>query len=188
MFPHTFVFPLSDTVTRRTLIKPTRLFANRSVLIWIVVITALVARVAILILSRDTFLWNGVWSDAATYNQWAQQIVSNNEWMGQSPFFMSPLYAYFLAITYSLFGESLLAVRIIQACAGSATAGLLFLIGEKMFTRQAAFAAGLMAALYGPFLLSGTLLLVETLKVFFLVLTLWLLLTAGNKSASRCHW
>jgi len=142
--------------------------------------------VIILVLSRNTFLWNGIWSDAATYNQWARRIVTSNDWIGQDPFFMSPFYSYFLAVIYSSFGESLLAVRVVQAAAGSAVAGLVFLIGERMFTRQAAFAAGLLAAVYGPFLLSGILLLVETLKVLFLVLTLWLLLVAGNKS--RLWW
>ncbi len=184
MFSHTFVFPLNllTLVTRRTPITSTGLFAKRTVLIWIVVLSAVAARVIILVISRNTFLWNGIWSDAATYNQWAQRIVSSNDWIGNDPFFMSPFYSYFLAVIYSLFGESLLAVRLVQAGAGSAMAGLVFLVGEKMFTRQAAFMAGLLAAVYGPFLLSSTLLLVETLKVFFLVFTLWLFLVAGKKS------
>jgi len=93
-------------VTRRPPIKAAGFFANRSALIWTVVIASLVARIVVLLLSRDTFLWNGIWSDAAIYDQWARRIVANGDWLGRDPFFMSPLYSYFLAMVYGMFGES----------------------------------------------------------------------------------
>jgi len=174
-------------VTKRTSPKPAGLFANRRNLIVVVLASAIVARIVTIILASDSFVWYGIWSDAATYNQWARRIVANGDWLGTEPFFMSPLYAYFLATIYTLFGESLTAVRVIQAAAGVGTALLVFLCGEKLFSRQTGFIAGILAAVYGPFLLSNILLLVETVKVFFLILTFWFLLTAGERNG-RWWW
>lgn len=165
--------------------QPPGLFSSRTNLILTILISAAAARITVLMMAADTFLWDGIWSDAETYHQWARRIAASNNWWGDELFFMSPLYAYFLAATYSLFGESLLIVRVLQAAAGAGTAILIYLIGEKFFSRRAGFVAGLLAAVYGPFLLSSVLLLVETLKVFFLVLTLWLLVVASKKDESR---
>ncbi|MDH4070191.1 MAG: glycosyltransferase family 39 protein [Ignavibacteria bacterium] len=165
--------------------QPSGFFSSRTNLILTILVSAAAARIAVLVMAADTFLWDGIWSDAETYHEWARRIVASNNWWGDELFFMSPLYAYFLAATYSLFGESLLAVRLLQAAAGAGTAILIFLIGEKLFTRKAAFVAGLLAALYGPFLLSSVLLLVETLKVLFLVLTFWFLVVAVKKEQTR---
>lgn len=156
-------------------------FENRRAIIITVIAAALIVRVIFLLQYYHTVFWYAVWSDSGYYNQWARRMVVNHDWLGSEPFFMTPLYPYFLALTYSVFGQDLLIVRILQNLAGVATVLCVFLVGEKLFSRKVGFAAGIIASAYGPFILSNNLILVETLKVFFLVMTLLLLLVARDK-------
>jgi 4-amino-4-deoxy-L-arabinose transferase-like glycosyltransferase len=159
--------------------KQTRFFDNRPAVIVVIILVSVFFRALFMFLFSKSLFWEGIWSDSATYNQWARRIVVNNDWIGADPFFMTPFYPYFLAIVYSVFGQSLVAVRAIQSVVGVATVLFVFLIGEKIFvSRKAGFIAAILAAMYGPFLLSNNLLLVETMKVFFLALTFWILLIA----------
>jgi 4-amino-4-deoxy-L-arabinose transferase-like glycosyltransferase len=174
-------------VTKRNPSAANRFLSNRVALLWCVALVSLAMRAWYLSLFSDSILRAGIWSDAATYNQWARRIVVNGDWLGSDPFFMAPLYPYFLAIIYSVFGESLLAVRLIQSLLGSGTAVLVFLISERVFSsKKAGLVAGLLAAFYGPFLLSHNLLLVETLKVFLVTLAAWFFLIA--KDDHRMRW
>ncbi|MFC1657747.1 hypothetical protein ACFL2P_04185, partial [Candidatus Moduliflexota bacterium] len=54
--------------------------------------------------------------DALDEDTWARSIAAG-DWLGAEKgiFYRDPLYAYFLAITYSLFGHNLQAVTIMQA-------------------------------------------------------------------------
>ena len=144
--------------------------------------TALLARIIVLVLFSQTFYWTGIWSDSAVYNQWAHRIVASHDWVGHEPFFMTPLYPYFLAVVYSVFGFTFLPVRIIQLLAGTITVLGVYGISAKLFSRKAGFLAGLICAFYGPFLLSNNLILVETLKVMFIVLAVLMLLVAQERN------
>jgi len=160
---------------------------NRKDALLLVVAVALIARMVVLALFQSSSMRLGIWSDAETYNQWARRIVSSGDWIGHDPFFMTPFYPYFLAAIYSFAGPNALVVRLVQLVAGTATAAGLFLIGERLVSRRAGLVAGLLAAVYGPFLLSGNLLLVETMKVFFLVWA-FLLLLAAREHRSAGMW
>jgi tetratricopeptide (TPR) repeat protein len=169
-------------LTKRVSADTGGFFANRNVTLATIILLAIAARVLFMILFSRSLLRDAIWSDAATYDNWARNIVASHDWIGREPFFMTPLYPYFLAVVYSVFGRSLLAVRVIQSAAGVGIAVLLFLLGEKLFSsRKAGFVAGLCGALYGPFLLSNNLLLVETIKTLLLTLALWILLLATQK-------
>jgi 4-amino-4-deoxy-L-arabinose transferase-like glycosyltransferase len=162
-------------------------FDNRTAVVFTVIAVALLARVLFMYLFYNTFYWISIWSDSATYNQWARRIVTSGDWIGQEPFFMTPLYPYFLAVLYKTFGLELFVVRLTQSLLGVATAVGIYFIGEHFFTRRAGFFAGLIAALYGPFLLCNNLVLVETLKVVLLVATLVLLIEAHRRNR-RSWW
>jgi 4-amino-4-deoxy-L-arabinose transferase-like glycosyltransferase len=166
---------------KKTTPKSNKFFENRKGLILTVVSAGLLARAVFLYLFSQTYLWIAIWSDSATYNQWARRIVVNHDWLGQDPFFMTPFYPYFLALTYSTFGFELLAVRLVQLAIGVGTVVCVFFIGERLFSRRVGFWAALIASVYGPFILYNNLLLVETLKVFFLVFTVSLLLVARER-------
>lgn len=167
-------------------VKDASFFENRKLLIGIVVSIAAVARLVSLLQFRSSVFWSAIWSDAATYNQWARKIIETGDWIGSQPFFMAPLYPYFLASVYSLFGIDITALRILQHCVAVCTVVMIFLIGERLFSRKVGFFAGIIAALYGPFVFYGNLLLVETLKVFFGTTSLYLCILARQKQ--EAHW
>jgi len=121
--------------------------------------------------------------DAKFYDQWARDILEGRA--HAEAFFMTPLYSYFLAGVYWLFGRDLLLVRVVQAAIGSATALLTYGIGKAAFDRRVGIAAGLVTAAYGAFVFYDGAILIEPLLVLFVTLSLFLLLSAG---ASRRPW
>jgi len=169
-------------LSKRTSARSRSFFDNRGALLLTITAIAVTARVVFLSLFEGSFLANGIWSDAATYDQWAKRIVASNNWVGSEAFFMTPLYPYFLAAVYSIFGYSVFLVRVIQSAAGVGVVILVFLIAEHLFSsRKAGLAAALLASVYGPFLLSQNLLLVETLRTFLLVSAFYLVLHTKEK-------
>lgn len=108
--------------------------------------------------------------DAKFYDQWARDIA-----MGQSEegaFFMSPLYPYFLAFVYRLFGRDLLLIRLIQAFLGSCSAVLAFTIARDVFDRRAGLIAGFLTALYGALIFYDGAVLMTPLLVFLSLVAL----------------
>lgn len=93
-----------------------------------------------------------------------------------------PLYPFLLAIFYLLFGESILAVRIVQALIGSLSCVVLYFLGREAFGREAGIMAAWMAAPYPFFVFLSAFLLTETLFIFFLLLLLLLLVRATREN------
>ena len=160
-------------------------FENRGQLLSIVIGVSVVLRIIILNQWNASVFHYAVWSDASTYNQWARSIITTGDWIGKEPFLMTPFYPYFLAVIYSITGESLDIVRLIQNAIGIGTILLIFLSAEKIFNRRAAFFAALLASLYGPLYLFANLLLVETVKVFLLILSFYVLMRAKDEQNLR---
>jgi 4-amino-4-deoxy-L-arabinose transferase-like glycosyltransferase len=111
--------------------------------------------------------------DSDSYEKWARDILTTG-WRPTRHFYQSPLYAYFLAVVYKLFGQGPWAPRIIQIFVGSASAGLLYGIGASLFRRRVGWLAGLGLAVYGPLILeevtvSKTTLLVLTVLASFAI-------------------
>jgi 4-amino-4-deoxy-L-arabinose transferase-like glycosyltransferase len=156
---------------------------NRPLLI--VLAVSIILRIIILTEWNASVFNVAVWSDASTYNQWARRIITSGDWIGNQPFLMTPLYPYVLAVLYTITGESLNVVRLFQHAVGIGTIVLLYRSAELVSNRRAAFAAALIAACYGPLMLFANLLLVETLKVFFLVLAFYCLLIAHERNDLR---
>jgi Flp pilus assembly protein TadD len=121
-------------------------------------------------LTRQLFL------DPAFYDRWARSIA-DGDWLSRSQgiFYGNPLYPYFLAIIYSVFGHTLPAVRLTQSLLGSGTCLMLFLIGRRVFGSTAGILAGLLAAVYAPFIVSEGTVTISTLGLFLSVLTVFLL-------------
>ena len=75
--------------------------------------------------------------DAAVYDRWAQSILKNGI-LGEAPFHVAPLYAYFLALFYQVFGRNFIALAILQSC--------LFLLNGLLLARLAYRIGGMGAA------------------------------------------
>src|SRR5687768_1696172 len=70
--------------------------------------------------------------DGEAYHLWARRIV-NGDWLGTDVFYQAPLYPYFLAVVYRVFGDSAATVRILQACIGASSCALLVAAGVLLF-------------------------------------------------------
>ncbi len=118
--------------------------------------------------------------DAWAYHRWALEILKGNFW-GSEVFFLRPLYPYLLALLYALFGPKVIVAQLFQALLATISCFLLFRITEKLFNATTALFAGLGFALSGVLIFyTGTLLYVE-LTIFFTLLTMDLILNAGNR-------
>ncbi len=140
---------------------------------------ALILRVVYVLQVRYSPFFQTLGLDAKFYDQWARDLTR-----GEGPsdaFFMSPLYAYFLALIYRLFGRDLTLVRLIQAGLGSLSAVLVYLLARSVFDRKVGVVAGLLAATYGAFIFyDGSVLLTPLLVI--LNLAALVLLVRGDAS------
>jgi len=135
---------------------------------------ALLLRVIYTLEIRYTPFFQTLGLDAKYYDRWAREIAGGTA--SREAFFMTPLYPYFLAAIYRLFGRDLLLIRMIQAGLGSLSAVLVYLLGKEVFDRKVGILAGLVAAAYGALIfydgsiiLTPLLVLLNLAALFFLV-------------------
>jgi 4-amino-4-deoxy-L-arabinose transferase-like glycosyltransferase len=105
---------------------------------------------------------------------------------GPVPFFVSPLYIYFLAAVHALSAGSLLAAKVVQIALGTAAAGLVYGMTRRLFGDRAALLAGILYALTGVVTFHEILILQAALDPFLTALFLYLIavgLTAGSSSS-----
>ena len=131
-------------------------------------------------LSRQLFL------DPAFYDRWARSIAAG-DWLSRSQgiFYGHPLYPYFLALIYAIFGHSLFIVRLIQSLLGTTICLMLIGIGRRVFDRTTGLLAGLLAAFYAPFIFYEGTITIATLGLFFSVLTVLLLVSQNRPGCGR---
>ena len=67
--------------------------------------------------NKNPFFYD-IFMDAAAYDNLARSI-SSGSWLGREVFYQSPMYPYFLATLYSIFGHNLFLPRLIQILARS---------------------------------------------------------------------
>lgn len=107
-------------------------------------------RVAHILALRRLPLFDGLILDSWMYDDWARRIAAG-DWMGGGrAFYQDPLYPYFLAGMYLLFGRDLLLVRLVQAALGVATCGLVAAIGRRVGGRVVGHLAAFSLAIYRP--------------------------------------
>ncbi|MBN1771657.1 MAG: tetratricopeptide repeat protein, partial [Deltaproteobacteria bacterium] len=117
-------------------------FASRWCLPAVLGLGALLCGLHLAFLAGSPF-WGQLQLDHAYYHEWAERIRSGGFW-GEGVWFVDPLYAYFLAAAYTVFGPSLTAVRVLQVVLFLATAGLTARLGRRTL---GSVAAGNLAAL-----------------------------------------
>jgi len=97
------------------------------------------------------------------------------------------LYAYFLAAIYRIFGHHYEIVRIIQVVLGSCTWALVYLIGSETFGKRTGIIAGVAGALYGYSIFLDSELLKNSLAVFTMTASLYLIV-CGMKREKTVYW
>lgn len=112
-------------------------------------IVAFALRLALTLSLRTSPFFDLLVSDSSVYNAWARRLVAG-EWLTESGFFQAPLYPFFLAAHYKLFGDGLMAVRVTQAVLGAISCVLIAESGRRFFNPRAGLIAGAILALYPP--------------------------------------
>lgn len=101
--------------------------------------------------------------------------IASGVLIGDRPFFLDPLYPYFIAAIYALAGHSYLAVGIVQALLGALVPPLLYWAARCWFEEPVPLLAGLMALVYLPSIFFGGILMKPGLSLFLVTAGLGLL-------------
>jgi hypothetical protein len=157
-----------------------------ALLAWIVIGIALLLRLLhVFFTERYNPLAVDLQLDAATYDRWARALAFGGD-PGPTVAMQAPLYPWFLSIIYRIAGPSLAAARLAQAVIGTATVGLVMLCTRRIFLSTAAsILAGILAALYGPFIFHEGILVPATLIAFLNILFVAALFTGKRPGATR---
>ena len=139
---------------------------------WLVVVfaLALVIRVAYAFLAPqvDPFLiQDELHGDAADYDLLAQNLIQGRGFTEYPPYeptsFRAPLYSFFLAGVYLIFGHSLTAVRLVQALLGALVCLFSVQIAARLFGSKVALFTGLGVALHPLMIYFGAWIITDTL-------------------------
>jgi tetratricopeptide (TPR) repeat protein len=131
-------------------------------------------------------LFDHLAGDARTYYQWGQRIAAG-EWLGTGVFYQAPLYPYFLGIVQFFFGETLWLVRLMQITLGALSCSLIYLAGQRLFSRPAGIISGFILAGYGPALFFDGLIEKSILDLFLLTAILYVIFCVGDE-AKPAKW
>jgi 4-amino-4-deoxy-L-arabinose transferase-like glycosyltransferase len=123
-----------------------------------------------------------VLGDDIYYREWALRI-RDGDWLGQGTFEQGPLYAYVLALGF-LAGIPEPVLLFLQMMSGVAVCALVYLCGRELFDERIATAAGVVTALYGPFLFYECMFMKTFLSPLFVTLTLYF----GLRYARTSNW
>jgi tetratricopeptide (TPR) repeat protein len=124
--------------------------------------------------------------DSLYHDRWAMEIASGDLW-GQGAFFRAPLYPYFLAAVYAIFGHNYFVPRLIQHLLGLLVVLLIYLVGIKVFDRRTALLATFVAASYWVFIYFEGELLLDSLAMLLDLLLVYYLLHC-NLESSKLRW
>lgn len=155
--------------------------------LFIIAFIALIIRLAFVIETQNTPVFENLFSDSQIYNYWAVNIVNSGDWVGKEPYFMAPAYPYFIAVVYSIFGQSIEILRILQVLLSSISIFIIYLVGRNLVSKSVGYISAGMTAVYSVFIFYSGSILSETLQLFF-YLILYLLLTNKDKITEHKHW
>jgi 4-amino-4-deoxy-L-arabinose transferase-like glycosyltransferase len=122
--------------------------------------------------------------DAEAYRKTALEIRAG-DWLGDSVYYLDPLYPFFLAAIYSIVEPDTRGVLLAQAFLDSLSVLILMLVARRAFGDRAALATGALAATYSLFFYFDGLLQKEALMIFLMVSALALSLRAAQGDRPR---
>jgi 4-amino-4-deoxy-L-arabinose transferase-like glycosyltransferase/cytochrome c-type biogenesis protein CcmH/NrfG len=122
--------------------------------------------------------------DSTYYIELAQKIAGGGPLAMTEPFFVSPLYVFFLAAVFRA-GGSLLAAKIVQILLGTVAVALVYLTTRRWFEETSAIVAAALAACTGLFTFYEVLILQAALDPFLVACALYLLTRALTEDRAR---
>jgi 4-amino-4-deoxy-L-arabinose transferase-like glycosyltransferase len=112
-----------------------------------ILLGALLVRVLYVLQSRANPFFAEPAMDAGYHLEWARAFAAGREFQ-PGPFFRAPLYPWFLGLCLRVFGEDLLAVRLLQALIGTWSCWLAYCVGLRAFDRRTGLVAAALGAGY----------------------------------------
>jgi tetratricopeptide (TPR) repeat protein len=160
---------------------------------WLVFVVALAVRLVHVWQMRRAPFADFLLGDSQSYDAWAQRIAAG-DWIGHDVFYQAPLYPYFLALVYTVFGHSLNAVRLIQACIGSGACVLLGAATARLIdpdlrgVNRVGPVAGFALALYAPAIFFDALIQKTVLDVLLVCVSVWIVARLVDAPDRRLLW
>ncbi len=144
----------------------------------VIVLVGIILRFIFVIETQNSPFFQTLFSDSKIYYDLALKICSGS-WIGNEIFFMSPGYPYFLAIIFTIFGKSILAIRLIQIFMNSINIIFIYLIARNLHSKKAGYLAAGIAAVSSSFIFYSGAILLEVVQTFILSLFLVLVSNKG---------
>ncbi len=127
-------------------VKKRQFYSNPNIILPLV---AFIIRLIYVIQRQSSPFFAAPEIDQAMHDLWAQQIAAGDIW-GREAFFRAPLYYYFLALIYYIFGHNYLVPRIVQITLGAYASWLTYRLGRRLYGEKAGLIAGFLYAFCGP--------------------------------------
>ncbi len=127
-----------------------------------------------------TPLFHGLIADADKFDSLALKILTG-DLIHKEFIYLNPLYPFFLALIYLIFGHSHLSVVLIQAVIDSLSCTLLYYIASTLFNKVVGIIAAITYACYGLAIFYTGTILAPTLVIFFSLAFIAALLAAQEK-------
>ncbi len=128
---------------------------------------AAVVRLAYVVELHGTLLFDRHQGDAELHFNLARNIAAGDR-LGDRVYYYAPLYPYVAAVLFRVFGVNTWAVVLFQVVLSVVDVWLVMLIGRRILNERVGLVAGVLAAMYGPFVFYTGFLLKETLGVFLI--------------------
>lgn len=151
---------------------------------------AVIVAVALALRLWHAHVVDGLWFsdhlglDAKFYDEAARRIAGG-DLFGGPVFFFGPLYSYFVALWYALFGPHLAVVRFVQAVLGAAGCLVVYELGRRCYSRRAGLLAAALCAVHAPLILYQGTLLYDQLAALLVPLVVLAFLRAVERGRRR---
>jgi 4-amino-4-deoxy-L-arabinose transferase-like glycosyltransferase len=140
-----------------------------------VLLVALLLRLLALASLSGTVYFDTPLLDEQYYHDWAVKLAAGT-WESSSVYRFAPLPAYLMAAVYRVLSPDILYIRLLNIGLGVLSCFFIARIGRELAGRKAGLLAGLLAAVYMPFIFYSIVPLKASLAVCLFAAVAWLLL------------
>jgi len=145
-----------------------------------IAVAALVVRLVVVHQIQQTPIFHGLAMDSEGYDGFALELLRGNL-AHEDAIYFNPLYPFFLASIYFVFGHHHAIVLVIQAVIDCLSCVLVYYLGSSFFSRRIGLTSAIIYAGYGTAIFYAGILLGTSLSVFLALLSVASLVFAGKR-------